>query len=371
MLFGKQFKLGILGGGQLGAMLMRSAIDFGLEVAVLDKDAHAPAARYTSSFTCGDPLNYDDVLEFGKQCDVITIEKEAVNVDALRALSALGVAVRPSPDLIEFIQDKYLQKQFLESAGVPTPAARAFNGIAEIETADIQYPVCQKLRRNGYDGTGVTMLYSKDDLGTKAFEEPSIIEELIDIGKEISIIVARNPSGDMVCYDPVSMIFDKEKHVLSFQMGPANLSTRVATEAFGIALKIAEAAQLVGIMAIEMFVTKDDRVLVNELAPRPHNSGHHTMEASSTSQFEQHLRAILDLPLGATKSTAKSAMVNILDTGSVPNWKRLAAMQNVHLHLYGKYGGRIGRKLGHITIAGDTFEDVAAKTAAVRNLLNG
>ena len=254
---------------------------------------------------------------------------------------------------------------------MPTPPARAFSGIGEILATDIQYPVCQKLRRNGYDGTGVTMLHSRAEAEQKGFDAPSILEELVDIAKEISIIVARNPSGHMVCYDPVAMIFDKEKHVLNFQMGPANLSARVATEAFGMALKIAEASKLVGIMAIELFITKDERVLVNELAPRPHNSGHHTMEACATSQFEQHLRAVLDLPLGSTRSMAKSAMVNILDNGTVPDWKRLADLPNVHLHLYGKYGGRLGRKLGHITVVEKTFEDVAAKTAAVRNILNG
>ncbi len=367
-------RIGILGGGQLGAMLIRQAIDFGLDISVLEKSENAPCARYTKSFIKGDPADYNDVLAFGKDLDVLTIEKEAVNVEALKVLEKKGVKVYPSPDTIGIIQNKYIQKKFLESNGIPVVKGIAILNRANLkEHADL-LPFCLKKCVSGYDGKGVMIMNSIDDLD-KGFDEPSVLEELVDIEQEISVIISRNHNGTIECYDPVMMIFDKERLVLDFQMCPANISKDIAIEACNIAIKIAEALSLEGILAVEMFITKSGQVLVNELAPRPHNSGHHTIEACNTSQYEQQLRVMLNLPLGDTRLNSSSVMINILEPAvhrktSMENALRtLLGNNDVHLHWYGKEGGREGRKMGHITITERTIEYALAKAATIRHLL--
>lgn len=370
----ENLKIGVLGGGQLGAMLMRPAIDFGLSVSVMDSDANAPCSRYTSSFFCGDPASYEAVLEFGKGLDIITIEKEAVNIDALRQLQKQGVKVFPTPDTIEVIQDKFSQKQFLQSHNIPVVPGEAVQGKDDLHRYENKLPGCLKKRRDGYDGYGVMVLKTPADI-EKAFDVPCVLEELVDIKQEIAVIVARNEQGAVKCYDPVAMVFSEEKFILDSQVAPAQIDEEITRQATALAANIAEALKLVGILAVEMFITKDGKLLVNELAPRPHNSGHHTIEASITSQYEQLLRAILGWPLGDTGLRFPSLMMNILESASPDSNVReklpqLLSMAEVHLHWYGKKGYRPGRKVGHITIGGSTMESITAKAETIRKILN-
>ena len=367
-------KLGVLGGGQLGAMLIRSAIDFGLKVAVLDKNPDAPAAQYISRFSVGDPMSYEAVLAFGRTVDVLTIEQEAVNVKALQQLELEGIQVYPSAGMVGAIQNKWIQKKTLESAGIPVvPGIQVANRDALYEHAG-KLPGCLKLCTQGYDGKGVMMIREVADIA-HAFDAPSVLEELVDIKQELSVIVSRNAHGEMACYDPVLMIFDKERFLLDFQACPAGIAPQKVVEACDLALKVAETLDFVGILAVEMFVTADDRLLVNELAPRPHNSGHHTIEACTTSQYEQHLRAILGLPLGDTSTLFPSVMINLLEPAAqhrphmLQAIDRLLTMPGVHLHWYGKSGGNEGRKMGHITIIDDTIEAALSKAAKIRHLM--
>lgn len=367
-------KIGILGGGQLGAMLIRHAIDLGVNVSAMDKDPQAPCSRYTSSFICADPTSYEVVLEFGKNMDVITIEREAVNIDALRQLEKQGVKVYPSPETIAVIQDKYTQKQFLQSHNIPVVPGVAIQGKNELYAIEDKLPGCLKKRRDGYDGYGVMVLKSKADIEA-AFDAPCVLEELVDIKHEIAVIVARNEQGEVKCYDAVMMQFSGEKFILDYQIAPAQLDASILGQATALAEKVAEAFKLVGIIAVEMFITKDNQVVVNELAPRPHNSGHHTIEASITSQYEQLLRAIIGMPLGETDLRFPSLMMNILDSTYLNANKkdvltRLLAIKGAHLHWYGKIDHRPGRKIGHITIAGDTMESIVAKAETIRKVLN-
>jgi 5-(carboxyamino)imidazole ribonucleotide synthase len=363
-------KIGILGGGQLGAMLIKSAINFGVHISVLDKNPDAPANRYTSSFVCGDPLNFDDVVSFGKQCDIITIEKEAVNTDALRSLQAEGVLVFPSPDLIAIIQDKHYQKELLHANGIMVAPWIMIDGKEDLIKNTSKLPACLKMRRNGYDGKGVKMIKSIADFGM-AFDEPSILEEIADIDKELSVVVTRNKNGEIASFDPVVMVFDAQNHILDYQYCPANIHETHLAAIKEIASKIAEITNLVGILAIEMFLTKDGNLLVNELAPRPHNSGHHTIEACATSQYDQHMRAILGLPPGSTRLKYKAAgMVNIISGNKDVNYYPILERHSAHLHHYGKSAEKPGRKIGHITITEDSIPDLLTEITNIKNLLN-
>ncbi|RYZ48655.1 MAG: 5-(carboxyamino)imidazole ribonucleotide synthase [Sphingobacteriales bacterium] len=367
-------KVGILGGGQLGSMLIRSAIDYGINVSVMDADPNAPSSRYTSSFTCGDPGSYEDVMAFGASLDILTIEKEDVNIEALKALESSGVKVHPSPAIIEIIQDKYTQKEFLLSNLFPVVPGILIENRSALKQHTDKLPGCLKKCKSGYDGYGVMMIHTTEDI-SKAFEEPSVLEDLVAVKHEISVIVSRNEAGAVRCYDPVMMVFNKERFVLDFQVCPANIPVELSIEASGIAIRIAEALGLVGILAVEMFITEDGKLLVNELAPRAHNSGHHTIEASVTSQYEQQLRAILGLAPGDTKLTGSSVMINILE----PSGDRIEAMhqalkelleiESLHMHWYGKKSGRPGRKVGHITISDPTMEGAISKAAKARHIL--
>lgn len=369
-------KIGILGGGQLGAMLLRYAIDFGLNVSVMDKSSDAPCAKHTSSFHIGDPLNYEDVINFGKDLDIITIEKEAVNTEALKHLQQQGVKVYPSPEIIEIIQNKYVQKQFLKQNNIPVVPGVLVSGRQDLEQYSSRLPACLKKCTNGYDGKGVMILKTPDDIAG-AFDEPCVLEDLIEIRHEISVIVSRNEGGAIECYDPVLMIFNKERMVLDFQMCPANIDADVAVQACNLAVKTAEALKLVGILAVEMFIADNGKLYVNELAPRPHNSGHHTIEASTTSQFEQQMRLILGLPMGSAKLNKASVMINILEPAAYRKstiteaLKTILCTNDVHLHWYGKKDGTEGRKMGHVTIVETNIENALSKAVMIRHLLKG
>ena len=370
----ENLKIGILGGGQLGAMLLRYAIDFGLNVSVMDKDANAPCARHTSSFHTGDPMSYEDVMEFGSKLDIITIEKEAVNIQALKKLCAAGVRVYPAPETIEIIQDKYIQKQFLKNNNIRIVAGELVNGRDELKRHISKFPACLKKCAQGYDGKGVMILNTPDDIAN-AFDEPCVLEELIKIKHEISVIVSRNESGSIECYDPVLMVFNKERMILDFQICPANIDVDIALQACNLAIRTAEALNLVGIMAVEMFLAVSGELYVNELAPRPHNSGHHTIEANTTSQFEQQMRLILQLPMGSTKLNKASVMINLIEPAAYRKntitdaLKTILCTNDVHLHWYGKKPGTEGRKMGHITITEASVENALSKAVMIRHLL--
>lgn len=365
--------IGILGGGQLGAMLIRHAVDFGLRIAVLDADENASTAGFTSAFTKGSPLSYEDVMSFGKQCDILTIEMEAVNTQALTDLMAMGKEVYPAPQLIATIQNKYHQKAFLQSLQLPVSPGILIEHKEDLHHHIDKLPACLKLCSGGYDGKGVMMLRNNDDI-KNAFDAPSVLEELVDIEAELSVIVARNKNGEVRCYDPVMMVFDKVRNLIDYQLCPAPFDEVLLNEAKKYAEKIAQAVELVGILAVELFVTKDGQLVVNELAPRPHNSGHHSIEACVTSQYEQMLRAILNLPLGDTSITGHSLMMNIIEPDkkgiSKEDLSKVLAIGGAHLHWYGKAGGRPGRKMGHITIVGKHEEDVKEKATKIRKILN-
>ncbi len=369
MINNQKARIGILGGGQLGAMLIRSAIDYGLDISVLDMDKEAPAARYTNSFVCGDPNNYDDVVAFGQQCDIVTIEKESVNTAALQYLSDNGVKVYPSPELIAIVQDKQEQKEFLQLHNIPIVPYVSIGDKSDLHHHISKLPACLKMRRNGYDGKGVMMLHSENDI-QYAFDGPSILEEKVKIQQEISVIVARGIDGAIAYYEPTLMIFDAEKHLLDYQICPANIGSNIANQAYEIAIKIATAMSLVGIMAIEMFITDDGRLLVNEVAPRPHNSGHHTIEACATSQYEQQIRAITGLPLGETSLNGNAGLINLIETGKPHPLSKIIEMPATHLHYYGKKNSKPGRKIGHITITAPDATSVIAKITAIKKTLN-
>jgi 5-(carboxyamino)imidazole ribonucleotide synthase len=367
-------KLGILGGGQLGTMLVRSAIDFGLQVFVLDKNPDAPCSRYTGNFVAGDLMDYETVMAFGRMVEVLTIEIEAVNVAALRDLASEGIIIAPDADLIGTIQDKWTQKQALLSAGIPVVPGISIADRKSLYALPDKLPGCLKLRTQGYDGNGVMMLHTPSDFD-RAFDAPCVLEELVQIDRELAVIVCRNAQGDIVCYDPVQMVLDGERHLLDYQLCPASITAGQSDEARDIATRVAISMNLVGILAVEMFLTSEGKILVNELAPRPHNSGHHTIEACNTSQYEQLLRAALGLPLGDTAIIQPSVMVNILEP-EPPGRKALEnglsemlGQPGTHIHWYGKPAGRPGRKMGHITITGRTLVEVLEKATDIRSLV--
>lgn len=372
LMINKDIHIGVLGGGQLGGMLIRHAIDFGLYIKVLDSSADATCARYTNNFVLGDTLDYDAVRAFGKGLDIITIEKEAVNVDALEDLAKQGVQVHPSPAVIRIVQDKYSQKDFLQQHGIPVSPGILIKDKKELNKYKDRLPAVLKLCRDGYDGKGVMMLKTEADFD-KAFDAPCVLEDLVAIRKELAVIVSRNAQGEIRCYDPVEMVFNKQLNLLDYQLAPAEITDRNAAQARDLAIRTAEALNLVGIMAVEMFLTIDDEVLVNELAPRPHNSGHHTIEACVTSQYEQLLRAIMGMPPGDTTAHKKSVMINILEPaegnkGQLDRtFKAVLDTKDAHLHWYGKKNSKEGRKVGHITVNGDSISEAVSKAEAIRN----
>ena len=365
-----EIKVGVLGGGQLGQMLIAAANDYGLNLHILDPNKEATCSRLTSNFTQGDFLDFDAVYQFGKSLDVITIEIEKVNVDALKKLREEGVKVIPSPEVIETIQDKGLQKQFFVDHNINTAK---FEYVDDIKSYEGSFPFVQKIRRGGYDGHGVKVIKSKEDL-ENAIEGKSIVEDLVPIKKELAIIVARNKDGEVVTYDPVEMHMDPELHLVDYLLCPSTCSSEQIETSKELASKIANSFKLEGIMAIELFVSEEGEILVNELSPRPHNSGHHTIEACYTSQYKQLLAAILDIPFGSTNLRAPAVMINILGESGysgVASYENLASCseQGVYVHLYGKHETRPNRKMGHITIVSDNIESSISKAKMVRSQL--
>jgi 5-(carboxyamino)imidazole ribonucleotide synthase len=352
--------VGILGGGQLGKMMLQKAADFNLVTHVLDPAADAPCRYLCHLFTQGSFNDYDTVLSFGMACDIITIEIENVNVDALYELQKRGKEVYPQPHIIAMIQDKGLQKNFYNENKIATAAYKLVNDISQI---DWPFPYIQKMRTQGYDGKGVRKIDNAEELSQHGFTTPSVIEELVNFEKEIAVIVARNASGDIAVYPPVEMKFNHEANLLDYLFAPSLLSPSQIKEASDIAIKIISQLEMVGILAVEMFVTADGKILVNEMAPRAHNSGHQTIEANHTSQYEQILRAIYNMPLGSTEIIASAVMFNLLGekgfTGlaQYEGIDELLKVEGVHIHLYGKTITKPFRKMGHVTVTHNNIEE--------------
>jgi 5-(carboxyamino)imidazole ribonucleotide synthase len=366
----KQVKLGVLGGGQLGRMLIQSGIDFNIDFSVLDPDAQAPCSNL-AKFTQGKLTDYDTVVAFGSSCDVVTIEIENVNTKALKELVRKGKKVFPQPEVIELIQDKRLQKTFYKEKNIPTADFILTANAEDVHNNKQFLPAVHKLGREGYDGRGVQILRSESDL-VKAFDAPGLLEKLIDFEKEIAVIVARSESGQVKTFPAVEMVFHPVHNLVEYLFAPAEVSKAVLVQAEALATKVVSELSMVGILAVEMFVTRSGKVLVNEVAPRPHNSGHHTIEANVTSQYEQHLRAILDWPLGETTMIAPSAMVNLLGepghTGPAKyeGFDRLLAKEGIHVHLYGKSVTKPFRKMGHVTIVDRDEAELKRKAEFVK-----
>ncbi|MBU2997129.1 5-(carboxyamino)imidazole ribonucleotide synthase [Cellulophaga baltica] len=357
--FSSDFKLGILGGGQLGKMLLYETRKFDIQTKVLEKSTDAPSKIACDEFILGDLMNFDDVYNFGKKVDVLTIEIENVNLDALEKLEGEGLKVYPPTKTLKTIQNKATQKLFYVDNDIPTAPFSRFAYASEIkdsiENGGLEFPFVWKAAQFGYDGQGVKVVRSLADLEGLPDGE-CIAEKMIPFKNELAVIVVRNPSGDVVTYPVVEMEFHPEANQVEYVICPARIDASVAKKANDIALKVSEKMNHIGILAVEMFQTIDDEILINEVAPRPHNSGHYSIEASYTNQFEQHIRAILDMPLGSTASKVAGIMVNLVGaegyTGGVvyENMENIMRLEGVTPHIYGKKQTRPFRKMGHVTI---------------------
>jgi 5-(carboxyamino)imidazole ribonucleotide synthase len=370
--YGHSSRLGMVGGGQLGRMFIQEAINFDVHVHVLDPDANAPCKNIAHSFTQGSLNDYDTVYNFGLDKDVLTVEIENVNIEALEALEKLGKKVFPQPRVLRIIKDKGIQKVFYQDHGIPTAPFELTENLEDVKRLTEQLPFVQKMRTGGYDGKGVQVLSVQADF-EKAFETPSVIEEMIPFEKEISIIVARNENGEIAVYPAVECEFSEEANLVEFLFAPASISTEIEKNAIELAKSVIEKLEMVGILAVELFLKKDGSLLVNEIAPRPHNSGHHTIECNVTSQFEQHMRTVLNLPLGSTEILQVGAMINLLGEkgyeGDVyyEGLEKFIGKPGVHPHIYGKVQTKAFRKMGHVTIAGKDLDHVKALAIEVKN----
>jgi len=367
-------KIGILGGGQLGKMLCTPASQLDMNVHFMDKMSDGPVARVTKNYHHGDITAYDDVLRLGNDCDIVSIEIEKVN----KVLKQLGKKVYPQPAVISCIQDKGLQKQFYQEHDLPSSRYALYEDLEELKR-DIDkgiwtLPFVQKMRKDGYDGRGVHIIRSADDL-TSAFEMSFLVEEMVEIDKELGVVTCRDERGDIAIYDPVEMIFHPDANILLYQLGPASIPSTIAEEAKAIARAVSEAFGIVGLLAIELFLTKEGTILINEVAPRPHNSGHHTIEATVCSQYENHLRAISGYPMGSTETLSHSLLMNILGdegyTGPVnySGIEEVLSIPGVNVHLYGKTITKPFRKMGHINIVGSSYEKLIEKYERINHAL--
>lgn len=370
---GNSFRLGILGGGQLGRMFIQEAANFDVQVHILDSSSNGPAGQLATSFTEGDITDYDDVFAFGKSLDLLTVEIENVNIEALYDLEKEGVKVFPQPRVLSIIKDKGTQKEFYREHNIPTSNFELLDENPNSEELEKRLPFVQKLRTGGYDGRGVQVLRTKEDLSA-AFREPSIAEELIDFQKELSVIVARNERGETAVYPTVECEFN-DANLVEYLFSPAEVSESIEKNAEKLAIDVINAFEMVGILAVEMFLTKSGELLVNEVAPRPHNSGHHTIECNVTSQFEQHLRSIVNWPLGSTAIEKQGVMLNVLGapdyvgTTVYDGLEEIISIPGVYPHLYGKTTTKPNRKMGHITIASHDMNDAKQKADKVKQLI--
>jgi 5-(carboxyamino)imidazole ribonucleotide synthase len=364
--FSTQKKLGILGGGQLGKMLLQTTRTWDIYTKVLDPDNEAPARLACNEFHVGSLMDYDTVFNFGKDCDVVTIEIEHVNVHALQALKKQGVTVHPDPNALEIINDKGLQKMFFKANDLPTSDFMFFENkddvIKSLNQGDISLPFVQKSRKDGYDGRGVQIVNIDADT-ERLLNGSCLVEDKVDLKMEIAIIASRNIQGQVACYDAVAMDFVEGANMLDLLLYPVAIDATLVSKAKDIASALIQKLNICGLLAVEFFIDKKDTIYINEIAPRPHNSGHQTIESSETSQYEQHLRGILDLPLGSTNVTIPSVMVNLLGaegySGNVyyEHIEKCMATEGVHVHIYGKKQTRPFRKMGHVTVTNKSLDE--------------
>jgi 5-(carboxyamino)imidazole ribonucleotide synthase len=372
--YGDTCRLGMVGGGQLGRMFIQSAISFDVHVHALDPDPNAPCKDIAHSFTIGSLNDFDTLYAFGLDKHVLTVEIENVCIEALEQLEKEGVRIFPQPRVLRIIRDKGIQKEFYKEHGIPTADFQLFNTAQSIIEAKLAAPFVQKLRTGGYDGRGVQLIKHEDDF-VKLFEAPTVVEQLIPFQKELSVIVARNEKGETKSFPTVECEFHPEANLVEFLFCPADITTDIETAAHELAKKVICDLDMVGLLAVELFLTGEGQLLVNEIAPRPHNSGHHTIECNVTSQFEQHLRSVLGLHLGETDIVRAGAMINLLGAEGFDGPVRYDGMEKamelpgVHPHLYGKAFTKPFRKMGHITITGTKIEDVKSTARAVSNLI--
>ena len=374
--FSSDFKLGILGGGQLGKMLLTETRKFDIQTLVLEPSEEAPARYSCNGFYKGSLMDFDTVYQFGQMVDLLTIEIENVNLDALDQLEAEGLPIYPSPKTLRLIQNKGKQKDYYVSNDIPTSPHQRFVDLNDLRTAlakdELEFPFVWKCAQFGYDGNGVKICRSALDL-VKLPDVECIAEEMVPFKNELAVIVARSVSGEVKTYPVVEMEFHPEANQVEYVICPARIDEKVAQKATEVALKVSEAFNHVGLLAVEMFQTEDDEILVNEVAPRPHNSGHYSIEASYTSQFENHLRAILNLPLGNTDSKVAGIMVNLVGeegfSGQVvyENIEKIMAIDGVTPHIYGKRETRPFRKMGHVTIVNENMTEARKIAEEVKN----
>ncbi|WP_116790711.1 5-(carboxyamino)imidazole ribonucleotide synthase [Flavobacterium psychrotrophum] len=376
--FSSDFKLGILGGGQLGKMLLTETRKFDIQTYVLDPSDEAPCKVGSNVFVQGSLMDFDTVYNFGKQVDVLTFEIELVNIEALEKLEAEGIKVYPSPKTLKQIQNKGTQKDFYTTNNIPTAPYKRFESLTDLKLAveqeELTYPFVWKSTEGGYDGNGVKVIRSAESFNGLA-DVQCIAEVMIPFKNELAVIVTRTPSGEIKTYPVVEMEFHPEANQVEYVICPARIDDAVADKARAIALNVSQAFNHVGLLAVEMFQTEDDEILVNEVAPRPHNSGHYSIEASYTSQFEQHLRAILDLPLGNTDSKVAGIMVNLVGaegySGNVvyENIEKILGQDGVSPHIYGKKQTRPFRKMGHVTIVNEDIAKARKVAEEVKNTI--
>lgn len=370
--YGKQMQIGVLGGGQLGRMLIQAANSLDIQLHMLDPDPTAPCAEIAYSFEVGALTDFQTVLNFGQNKDLLTVEIENVNTDALRQLESQGVKVYPQPHILELIRDKGLQKQFYLDHDIPTAPFVYYNSAAD--AIPFEFPVVHKLRTGGYDGKGVQIIKQAAGMHD-SFMEPSIVEACIPFEKELSVIVARNQSGQTSCFPVVECEFNPEANLVEFLFSPADISIEIEVKAKEIAIDLIKKLDMIGLLAVEFFLTKEGDILVNEIAPRPHNSGHHTIEIARTSQFEQHLRSILNLPLGNTELHSAGAMLNLVGEkgfqGPVfyEGLEEILKLPGVHPHLYGKSQTKPFRKMGHVTISAAHMQEVRRLAQIVKDTI--
>lgn len=358
--------IGILGGGQLGKMLLYDTRKWDIKTKVLDNNPNAPAKLSCDEFHVGDLMDYQTVLNFAKNIDVLTIEIENVNVKALKEIEKKGIKVYPQPNVLAIIQNKLKQKKFYKENKIPTAPFREFKSIKSIKEQIIHgnlcFPFVWKSNSMGYDGFGVKIIKSNRDI-EELNDTPGFIEDLIEIKKELSVIICRNVKGEVKNFPVVEMIFNNDSNQVEYIISPARINNEISRKAISIALKLSKLYNHVGIMAIELFLTSDNEILINEVAPRPHNSGHFSIEMSYTSQFEQHIRAILGLPLGEAKNKISGVMVNLVgekqNNGPVKfsNIDQIMTIEGVTPHIYGKKETRPNRKMGHVTIVNEKIEN--------------
>ena len=368
--------MGVIAGGQLGKMLIQEASRWDITSYVLDPDEECSARGVASVYVKGDFRDFNDVYSFGKQIDILTYELENINIEALQKLKSEGLTILPDPDTLQLIQDKGLQKEFYAKHKLPTSSFRCYTNEREIQEAvingDLTYPFVQKLRQGGYDGQGVSLIKSSEE---KLLAGASMCEKMVEIDKEIAVIAARNSAGEVRCFPAVEMTFNETTNLVEDLFCPANITEDQTKEAEALALKIIESFEMVGLLAVEFFIDKEGKILINEVAPRPHNSGHHTIDAIVTSQLKQLLRAILGLPLGSTEILKNSVMLNLLGEpgyeGPVyyEGFVECMAIEGVKIHLYGKKQTRPFRKMGHVTILSDSMEDAMRKAEEVKHTL--